>query len=105
MENQIFANDQSGGYADIGCDGDRRRPPEADSRKYDAGRAPPSMDPVQRSRNVRFEPDIMPQRIYGKPAALETKVKFTEPGDYLLRVIASDGELVTTVDVPVTVRR
>ena len=47
----------------------------------------------------------MPQRIYGKPATLETKVKFTEPSDYLLRVIASDGELVTTYDVPVTVRR
>jgi len=55
--------------------------------------------------NVRFDPDIMPQRVYGKPATLETKVKFTEPGDYLLRVIASDGELVTTYDVPVTVRR
>ena len=55
--------------------------------------------------NIRFDPEIMPQRIYGKPATLETKVKFTEPGDYLLRVIASDGELVTTYDVPVTVRR
>jgi hypothetical protein len=47
----------------------------------------------------------MPTRVYGKPATLETKVKFTEPGDYVLRVIASDGELVTTYDVPVTVRR
>ena len=54
---------------------------------------------------VRFDPDIMPTRIYGKPATLETKVKFPEPGDYLLRVVASDGELVTTYDVPVTVRR
>jgi len=32
-------------------------------------------------------------------------VKFTEPGEYVLRVIASDGELVTEYDVPVTVRR
>jgi hypothetical protein len=55
--------------------------------------------------NVRFDPDIMPTRAYGKPATLETKVKFTEPGEYILRVIASDGELVTTYDVPVTVRR
>jgi hypothetical protein len=54
---------------------------------------------------VRFDPDIMPTRVYGKPAMLETKVKFTEPGEYILRVIASDGELATTYDVPVTVRR
>ena len=55
--------------------------------------------------NVRFDPDIMSQRIYGKPATLETKVKFAAPGDYKLRAIVSDGELVSTYDVDVTVRR
>jgi len=55
--------------------------------------------------NVRFDPEIMRMRVYAKPATLQTNVKFTEPGEYVLRVIASDGELVTTLDVPVTVRR
>ena len=54
--------------------------------------------------NVRFDPDIMSQRIYGKPATLETKVKFTVPGAYRLRAIASDGEWFSTYDVDVTVR-
>jgi hypothetical protein len=53
---------------------------------------------------VRFDPDIMPQRVYGKPAILATKVKFPVPGTYRLRALASDGELFSTHDVDITVR-
>jgi hypothetical protein len=53
---------------------------------------------------VRLDPEIMNGRIYGKPATFETKVKFTIPGTYVFRVIASDGELFSTYDVNVTVR-
>lgn len=54
--------------------------------------------------SIRFDPDIMSQRIYGKPATLESKVKFPVPGVYRLRAVASDGELVSTYDVDITVR-
>ncbi|PYS50963.1 MAG: hypothetical protein DMG13_19890 [Acidobacteria bacterium] len=54
---------------------------------------------------VRFDPDIMSQRVYGKPATLETKVTFSVPGTYRLRAIANDGQLFSTYDVDVTVRR
>ena len=54
--------------------------------------------------NARIDPDIMSQRVYGKPATLETKVKFTVPGAYKFRAIASDGELFSTYDVDVSVR-
>jgi hypothetical protein len=53
---------------------------------------------------VRFDPDISKERVYGKPAALETKIKFPAPGAYKLRVIASDGELFSTQDIDITVR-
>ena len=53
---------------------------------------------------VRFEPDIMNQRVYGKPATLETKVRFAVPGAYRLRAIASDGQTFSTYDVDVTVK-
>ena len=53
---------------------------------------------------VRFEPDIMSGRLYGKPAALETRVSFTAPGVYRLRAIASDGQAFSTHDVDVTVK-
>jgi hypothetical protein len=53
---------------------------------------------------VRFDPDIMSGRVYGKPATLETKVRFAEPGVYRLRAIASDGQAFSTHDVDVTVR-
>lgn len=52
---------------------------------------------------VRFDPDIMSQRVYGKPATLETKVSFAAPGAYRLRAIANDGQLFSTYDVDVTV--
>ena len=54
---------------------------------------------------VRFDPDIMSQRVYGKPATLETKVTFSVPGAYRLRAIANDGQLFSTYDVDVTVHR
>ena len=54
---------------------------------------------------VRFDPDIMSQRVYGKPATLETRVSFAAPGTYRLRAIANDGQLFSTYDVDVTVRR
>ena len=47
----------------------------------------------------------MSQRVYGKPATLETKVSFAVPGTYRLRAIANDGQLFSTYDVDVTVRR
>jgi hypothetical protein len=53
--------------------------------------------------NVRFDPEVTRDRVYGKPATLQTNVKFTQPGAYKLRVIASDGELFSTHDVDVTV--
>jgi len=53
---------------------------------------------------VRFEPDMMSQRLYGKPATLETKVSFAVPGAYRLRAIASDGQAFSTYDVDVTVK-
>lgn len=52
---------------------------------------------------VRFDPDIMSNRVYGKPVTLETKVTFSSPGAYRLRAIASDGQLFSTYDVNVTV--
>jgi hypothetical protein len=53
---------------------------------------------------VQFTPDIMNQRVYGKPATLETKVRFGAPGAYRLRAIASDGQTFSTYDVDVTVK-
>ena len=52
---------------------------------------------------VRFDPDIMSGRVYGKPATLETKVTFSRPGAYWLRAIASDGQLFSTYDVNINV--
>ena len=53
---------------------------------------------------VKFEPDIMSQRVYGKPVTLESKVTFSAPGSYRLRAIASDGQAFSTYDVDVTVK-
>jgi len=55
------------------------------------------------SGRVRFDPDIMSQRVYGKPATLETKVSFSAAGKYRLRAIASDGQVTSAYDVDVTV--
>jgi hypothetical protein len=53
---------------------------------------------------VRFDPDIMSGRVHGQPATLATKVRFTAPGAYRLRAIASDGQAFSTYDVDVTVK-
>jgi hypothetical protein len=53
---------------------------------------------------VRFQPEIMPNRVHGKPATLETTVTFSKPGTYRLRAIASDGMAFSTHDVDVTVQ-
>ena len=49
-----------------------------------------------------LEPDG--QRVYGKPATLQTKVSFAAPGAYRLRAIASDGQAFSTYDVDITVK-
>lgn len=56
------------------------------------------------AQNVKFEPDIMPDRVYGKPVTLATRVTFTAPGAYRLHAIASDGQLTSTYDVDVNVK-
>jgi hypothetical protein len=53
---------------------------------------------------VQFAPDIMSQRVFGKPATLDTKVRFSAPGAYKLRAIASDGQTFSIYDVDVTVK-
>ena len=53
---------------------------------------------------ARFDPEIMSNRVYGKPVTLETKVTFSRPGAYRLRAIASDGQLFSTYDVDVSVQ-
>jgi hypothetical protein len=52
--------------------------------------------------NVTFDPDSV-QPEYGKPVDLTTKATFSAPGTYLLRAIASDGQLESIHEVTVTV--
>ena len=84
----------------------------------DDGRPKPIPDPESRLQQgvrvrwivyrgaggVTFTPDIMPGRVYGKPATLAAKVNFSSPGAYRLRAIASDGQAFSTHDVDVTVK-
>jgi hypothetical protein len=84
----------------------------------DDGRPKPVPDPTGRLQQgvrmrwivyrgagrVRFDPDIMSGRVYGKPATLVTKVRFDAAGAYRLRAIASDGQGFSTYDVDVTVK-
>jgi hypothetical protein len=51
---------------------------------------------------VTFDPSNAPA-VYGKPVDLTTKASFSAPGTYLLRAIASDGQLESIHDVTVTV--
>jgi len=51
---------------------------------------------------VTFDPDNAPA-VYGKPVDLTTKVSFSAPVTYLLRAIASDGQLESIHEVTVTV--
>jgi hypothetical protein len=51
---------------------------------------------------VKFDPDTSAYA-YGKPVTLSSKVSFGAPGTYVLRAIASDGQLTSTHTVTVTV--
>jgi hypothetical protein len=52
---------------------------------------------------VRFDPRKAPP-LYGKPVELTSRATFSTPGTYVLRAIATDGQLETTFDTTVTVR-
>jgi hypothetical protein len=43
--------------------------------------------------------------VYGQPVDIASKVSFSAPGTYVLRATAFDGQLYTTRDVTVTVKR
>jgi len=51
---------------------------------------------------VTFTPESSPV-VQGQPVTLTSKVSFSAPGTYVLRAIASDGQLYTPRDVTVTV--
>jgi len=51
---------------------------------------------------VRFDPPAGPP-VYGKPVTSSTTVKFSVPGNYRLRAIASDGALETSYDFDIVV--
>ena len=51
---------------------------------------------------VQFDPELSPA-VYGKPLTSETKVSFSEPGEYRIRAIATDGATFSTYDVDVKV--
>lgn len=52
---------------------------------------------------VTFEPDSSPV-LYGKPVSVTSRASFSTSGTYVLRAIASDGQLFTTHEVVVTVK-
>ena len=53
---------------------------------------------------VTFKPQRTPP-VYGKPVESSTEASFSEPGEYWLQAIASDGLLETVHNVKVTVRK
>ena len=53
--------------------------------------------------SVTFSADKS-DRLFGTPVKLETRATFSAPGVYVVRAIASDGLLETTLDVTVTVK-
>lgn len=90
-----------------------RRRPNAATATPDP--TPANPDPRRRAQGLRirwiqyrgpgkvtFDPDNAPA-VYGKPVDLTTKVSFSAPGTYLLRAIASDGQLESIHEVTVTV--
>jgi hypothetical protein len=101
---------------DDGLPKPRRRSPDAVTATPAA--APANVDVNQRRRRaeglrirwiqyrgpgkVIFDPVSVPA-VYGKPVDLTTKVSFSAPGIYLLRAIASDGQLESIHEVTVTV--
>ena len=101
---------------DDGLPKPRRRSPPTATPTPDSG--PATLDPNTRVRRteglrirwiqyrgpgkVTFDPASVPA-VYGKPVDLTTKVTFSAPGTYLLRAIASDGQIESIHDVSVTV--
>jgi len=93
-----------------------RRTPNATTSV--AGAAPATPDPNTRTRRqeglrirwvqyrgpgkATFDPSNAPP-VYGKPIDMTTQVSFSAPGTYLLRAIASDGQLESIHEVSVTV--
>jgi hypothetical protein len=51
---------------------------------------------------VSFEPDAS-SVVYGEPVTLNSKVRFSVPGTYVLRATAYDGQLFTSQDLTITV--
>jgi hypothetical protein len=92
--------------------------PTANTATATLGPAPANVDANQRKRRaeglrirwiqyrgpgkVTFDPDSVPA-VYGKPVELTTKLSFSAPGAYLLRAIASDGQIESIHEVTVTV--
>ena len=77
-----------------------------------AAAAPANPDPNNRRRStqglrirwIQYRgPGKVTPAVYGKPVDLTTKVSFSAPGTYLLRAIASDGQLESIHEVTVTV--
>jgi hypothetical protein len=107
---------------DDGLPKPRRRSPTAATATPDRSPAtdpgPANLDPNTRRRRTEglrirwiqyrgpgkatFDPDNAPA-VYGKPVDLTTKVSFSAPGTYLLRAIASDGQIESIHEVTVTV--
>lgn len=51
---------------------------------------------------MTFDPSNAPA-VYGTPVELRTSVSFSAPGTYVVRAIASDGQLESIHEVTVTV--
>ena len=93
-----------------------RRTPNAATATPDAAPANPDVNARRRRAEglrirwiqyrgpgkATFDPVNVPA-VYGKPVDLTTKVSFSAPGTYLLRAIASDGQLESIHEVTVTV--
>jgi len=90
--------------------------PKPSSRLEVPNSNPPNPNAARREQGVRirwmflrgpgkvtFTPDSAPA-VYGKSVTLRSKVSFSVPGTYVLRAIASDGQLSTTHEVVVTVK-
>ena len=50
---------------------------------------------------VTFDPAVS-EIVYGQPVELTSKVSFSQPGTYVLRATANDGQLFTTRDITVS---
>jgi hypothetical protein len=52
---------------------------------------------------VTFDPETTPP-VHGKPAESMTKASFSTPGTYVVRALATDGQLQAAHDVTVIVQ-